>query len=141
MCPHAHRWTPFCQCKVSPCPYKRAFLPVQSVPMPIDGRRSGDAAPAGTLPPSRMDGRGDEHRLQEMFRSHTPGRRAAGGGGARHGTGCLQGAGRHVPAAPPVVQHCGLPGTVVARHQWHPAGMPAVGDPRQRADGDLEGGD
>ena len=36
-CPHAHIWGPFCQCKMSPCPYMGAFVPVQSVPMPIYG--------------------------------------------------------------------------------------------------------
>ena len=37
MCPHAHIWEPFCQCKVSPSAYMGAFLRVQRVPMPIYG--------------------------------------------------------------------------------------------------------
>ena len=36
-CPHAQKCRPFCQCKVSPCAYMGAFLPVQSVPMRIYG--------------------------------------------------------------------------------------------------------
>ena len=27
-CPHAHIWGPFCLCKMSPCPYMGAFLPI-----------------------------------------------------------------------------------------------------------------
>ena len=58
-CPHAYIWGPFCQCKVSPCLYMGAFLPVQSV---------GHALDLGTPRLQAIGGRGDMVRCA----SHVP---------------------------------------------------------------------